>query len=149
MNAQTAADLWIFDVDACLVDSLTSTSVRPGATALLGHLRAAGAGVVLWSAGGDDYAGQRAVDLGFDHLIDVFAGKDERGPDGRYVADHILAGRAGTTRVVFVDDRPEDMPLGATVVAVSPYIAPNTHDRGLAPVMRAAGLPEDDTSRRR
>jgi len=148
MRFRVAAELWVFDVDACLVDSLTGTSVRPGATAVLSHLRAAGAGVVLWSAGGDEYAGHRAVDLGFDHLVDVFAGKDERGPDGRYVADHILAGRAGTTRVVFVDDRPEDMPLGSTVVAVSPYLVPNPHDRGLAPVMRAAGLPGDDVSPR-
>ena len=35
---------------------------------------------------------------------------------------------------MFVDDRPEDMPLGADVVAVAPYLVDNRHDRGLAPV---------------
>ena len=33
-----------------------------------------------------------------------------------------------------VDDRPEDMPVGADVVAVAPYLVDNRHDRGLAPV---------------
>jgi hypothetical protein len=32
---------------------------------------------------------------------------------------------------VFVDDRPEDMPVGADVIAVSPYLSHNVHDRGL------------------
>src|SRR5581483_7077971 len=34
-----AAAVWVFDVDGCIVDSLTGTSLRPGARELLEHLR--------------------------------------------------------------------------------------------------------------
>jgi long-chain acyl-CoA synthetase len=128
---------WIFDVDACLVDSLTGTSLRPGARELLEHLRGTSKTIVWWSAGGDDYAQQRAEQLGVAHLVDAFYAKVERDASGRYVADHVVSGSAS---VVFVDDRPEDMPHGAVVVAVSPYLAHNPHDRGLADAARRAGV---------
>jgi hypothetical protein len=70
--------VWTFDVDGCLVDSLTGTSLRPGAT----------------------------VNLPPQHQPDVF-----------------------------VDDWPDEAPVTARLVAVSPYIAPNPHDRGLAPLL--------------
>ena len=44
--------VWVFDVDGCLVDSLTGTSLRPGAATLLAGLRARGRTVIVWSAGG-------------------------------------------------------------------------------------------------
>jgi hypothetical protein len=46
--------------------------------------------------------------------------------------------------VVFVDDRPEDLPEAADVLRVSPYIAANEHDRGLAPVAHRARMLCDD-----
>jgi hypothetical protein len=123
---------WVFDVDGTLVDSLTGTSLRPGALALLESVEVAGATVLLWSAGGADYARQRAVTAGIDHLVDGYHDKDGRDADGRYSTAHVCAAIDG---VVFVDDRPDDMPLGAEVIAVSPYLAPTPHDRGLDPAL--------------
>ena len=133
--------MWVFDVDGCIIDSLTGTSLRPGARELLEHLRADdGARVVVWSAGGADYAERRAHDLGVGHLADAFHSKDERDGDSRYRTDHFLP---DPSTAVFVDDRPEDLPVGARVIAVSPYLAANPHDRGLDPAARAAGLTPD------
>ena len=129
-----ASEIWAFDVDGTVIDSLTGTSLRPGARELLDALRVSGHRVVWWSAGGAHHARQRAEHVGAVDLVDSFHGKDERGADGRYVADH-LAEDGGL--VVFVDDRPEDLPLGARFVAVSPYLAHNPHDRGLARAMEA------------
>ncbi len=49
---------WVFDVDGCLVDSLTGTSLRPGAQDIVMRLAAQGR-VLLWSAGGEGYARAR------------------------------------------------------------------------------------------
>jgi hypothetical protein len=128
----------VFDVDGCIIDSLTGTSLRPGARELLEHLRGAlGVRVVVWSAGGSEYAQRRARALGIDRLADSFHAKDERDGDGRYCTDHFLTARS---RAVFVDDRPDDLPVDARVVAVSPYLAANPHDRGLDPAAQLAGL---------
>jgi hypothetical protein len=89
---------------------------------------------VWWSAGGGDYARQRAQEVGAVDLVDAFHGKDERGPDGRFLAEHVAA---DASAVVFVDDRPEDVPAGARVVIVSPYLVANPHDRGLERALRA------------
>lgn len=129
---------WIFDVDGCLVDSLTGTSLRPGTVELLTQLRMHGTRLVLWSAGGLDYARRRAEAHGVDQLFDAFGGKDQRDAHGRYRADHLVD---QAIDAVFVDDRPEDLPLDAPVVAVHPYLAPNAHDRGLDAVLRAGFEP--------
>lgn len=126
---------WVFDVDGCLVDSHTGTSLRPGALEVLAHLRSAGAGVTVWSAGGADYARMRLADLDVAHLADRFLSKPARSADGRYRWQG-----AATGPMVFVDDRPEDLAVGTDVIAVPPYIAPNPHDRGLARVADRAGL---------
>ncbi|MET0908328.1 MAG: hypothetical protein ABWZ99_02575 [Ilumatobacteraceae bacterium] len=131
----TGPHTWVFDVDGTLVDSLTGTSLRPGALRLLERIRASNATVLLWSAGGADYARQRAVAAGIDHLVDGYHPKEGRDADGRYSTAHVLAALDG---VVFVDDRPGDMPVGADVVAVSPYLAPNPHDHGLAAAVARA-----------
>jgi long-chain acyl-CoA synthetase len=128
--------LWVFDVDGCLIDSLTGTSLRPGTAELLEHLRAEGHRVLLWSAGGADYAAGRAAEAGVGHLVHGCHGKERRDDAGRYLPPF----RDELDSVVFVDDRPEDMPVAADVVSVSPYLAPNVHDRGLAEVARRAGL---------
>jgi long-chain acyl-CoA synthetase len=129
-------ELWVFDVDGCLVDSLTGTSLRPGAVELVTHLRRRGCSVLLWSAGGAEYARQRAAEHGVASLFDGFHGKEVRDQTGRYIPGFVVD--LGTT--VFVDDRPEDMPLGANVVAVAPYLVDDRHDRGLAPAAARAGL---------
>lgn len=128
---------WVFDVDGTLVDSLTGTSLRPWSAELLTHLRAAGFRTVLWSAGGAAYADERAAQHGVACLVHDYHDKDGRDGDGRYVVRGFLA---ALDRVVFVDDRPEDLPVGADVVAVSPYLAPDPHDRGLRPALVRAGL---------
>lgn len=132
-----AAHAWVFDVDGCVVDSLTGTSLRPGARELMHHLRRTASRVIWWSAGGDDYARRRAEQFGLADLVDGFFGKDERDGAGYYRTDHFLATGASA---VFVDDRPEDLVPGSTVVAVAPYLTDNPHDRALAEVARMAGL---------
>lgn len=123
----TTARVWVFDVDGTLVDSLTGSSLRPGAEALLRRLREQGHRVLLWSAGGADYARRRAEEQGLAALFDGFHAKVDRDTHGRYLPDFL----DGALAAVFVDDRPEDMPVGAAVVAVSPYLAANPHDRAL------------------
>jgi long-chain acyl-CoA synthetase len=136
---------WVFDVDGCLIDSLTGTSLRPGARTLLDHLRRSGQQVVWWSAGGQDYAYRRAEAVGMLELVDAFYGKDQRGDAGRYLTDHFLI--ADLSTAMFVDDRPEDLPIGAPFVAVSPYLGANPHDRGLLAAGERAGLSAEDLYR--
>jgi long-chain acyl-CoA synthetase len=128
---------WVFDVDGCLVDSLTGTSLRPGTAELLEHLRNRGCTLLLWSAGGAAYARRRAEEHGVSAFFDGFHDKEGRDAAGRFVT-HGLG--VDLDSVVFVDDRPEDMPLGAEVVAVAPYLVDNPHDRGLAAAADRAGL---------
>jgi long-chain acyl-CoA synthetase len=130
-------DCWIFDVDGCLIDSLTGTSLRPRARAILEHLTAESERVILWSAGGGDYARARAEELGVDDLVDGFFAKDGRDADGCYRTGHLPADDHHT---VFVDDRPEDLARSLDVIAVSPYLSDNPFDRGLEEVARRAGL---------
>ena len=121
--------VWAFDVDACLVDSITGTSLRPLARPVLELLRAQGSTVVLWSAGGGDYARRRAEAVGIDDLVQAFYDKDGRGADGRWTTTHLAREHQPD---VCVDDRPEEVPADVDSVGVSPYLAPNPHDVGLA-----------------
>jgi long-chain acyl-CoA synthetase len=131
-----AVDCWVFDVDGCLVDSLTGTSLRPGARELLAHL-ARGTRIILWSAGGGDYARARAEQLGVDGHVSEYFSKGGRDGDGRYRIAHLPVDPG---RAVFVDDRPEDLAHHVEVLAVSPYLSDDPHDRGLDAVARRAGL---------
>ena len=131
------ADCWVFDVDGCLVDSLTGTSLRPGARAVLEHLAHGGRRIILWSAGGDEYARARAEQFGVDRLVSGYFSKEDRDGDGSFRTAHLpLTGG----RAIFVDDRPEDLGHDLDVLAVSPYLSDDPHDRGLEPVARRAGL---------
>lgn len=130
-------ECWVFDVDATLVDAMTGSSLRPGARQILEHLRSSAVRVIWWSAGGEDHARRRAAATGVSELVDEFHAKKERGCDGRYRTDHFLA---EGSRPIFVDDSPADLPAGGLRIAVFPYISASFHDRGLAPVARAAGL---------
>ncbi len=130
------ARCWVFDVDGCLVDSLTGTSLRPGAREILEHLTGR-TRVYLWSAGGGDYARDRAAQFGVDHLVSGYFSKEGRDADGCYLTTHLPV-RPGTA--IFVDDRPEDLAAHFDVIVVSPYLAEDRHDRGLEQVARRAGL---------
>ncbi len=112
---------WVFDLDGCLIDSLTGTSLRPGAVEALTRLRAEGHRIVIWSAGGATYARGRATDHGLAGLVDRY-----ESTAGRDAAGHYDLPERGAT---FVDDRPEDLPPDATVIAVSPYLSPDPYDR--------------------
>jgi len=135
-QTSTTADCWVFDVDGCLVDSLTGTSLRPGARELLQSL-AGRARVLLWSAGGDSYARARAEQFQMDHLVNGYFSKEGRDAEGRYLTTHLPLGPGP---VLFVDDRPEDLADELEVIAVSPYLSDDPHDRGLRSVARRAGL---------
>jgi long-chain acyl-CoA synthetase len=136
-GAHADPDCWVFDVDGCLVDSLTGTSLRPGARDVLEHLSGAGRRVLLWSAGGDDYARERAERFAVADHVSGYFGKDERDGEGYYRTEHLPT---GPEDAVFVDDRPEDLARELDVLAVSPYLSDDPHDRGLAAVARRAGL---------
>ena len=127
-------DSWVFDVDGCLVDSLTGTSLRPGARELLGHLGRVSR-VILWSAGGGDYARGRAEQFGVDgHVSDDFP------KEGRDTGSLPHGAPPGRTRAVPCSSTtgPRIWPR-ARGAAVSPYLSEDAHDRGLA-VARRAGL---------
>jgi long-chain acyl-CoA synthetase len=136
-ETSSATDCWVFDVDGCLVDSLTGTSLRPGARELLDSL-ADRARVLLWSAGGDTYARARAEQFQVDHLVNGYFSKEGRDGGGHYLTTHLPLGPG---HVVFVDDKPEDLAEDLDVLPVSPYLSDDPHDRGLRVVTRRAGLP--------
>jgi long-chain acyl-CoA synthetase len=143
-SQRSPPECWVFDVDGCVVDSLTGSSLRPGVRAILEHLAAEGRRVILWSAGGDAYARSRAEELGVDHLVDGFFAKEGRDVDGRYLTAQLPL---HDHHAVFVDDRPEDLArdLDVDVLAVSPYLSHDPHDHGLHHVARRAGLVEPQT----
>jgi long-chain acyl-CoA synthetase len=125
---------WVFDVDGCLVDSLTGTSLRPGTRDLLSRVGRTHR-VFLWSAGGAAYARMRAEQFAFDDLVDDCFAKDGRDDEGHYLTSQLPL---DTNRAVFVDDRPEDLATSLAVVAVSPYLVEDRFDRGLDAAQAAA-----------
>ena len=132
-----APDVWVFDVDGCLIDSMSGSSLRPLAAALIGGLRAQDVAVVLWSAGGAEYAQRRARQVGIEEQVSAFYGKATRDAQGCWSIDHFLPAHR---RAIFVDDQPDEVPRTVRVIGVSPYIGENPHDRGLATALGLAGL---------
>jgi len=133
-------DCWVFDVDGCLVDSLSGTSLRPGASELLAHL-GRDSRVILWSAGGDGYARSRAEQFCLDGHVSGYFAKEGRDDEGCYLTSHLPVD-AGCA--VFVDDRPEDLAEDLEVLAVSPYLSEDPHDHGLEAAAQRAGLPRPE-----
>ena len=127
---------WIFDVDGCVVDSLLGRSLRPGAREIFELLRDLGDEVIWWSAGGIEHARGRAERFDLVELIDHFAEKDRRDAAGRYEIESL---GVELERAIFIDDRPEDLPASAEVLAVPPYLIENPRDRGLEQVAARAG----------
>jgi hypothetical protein len=104
---------------------------------LLRHLQATGCRVLLWSAGGADYARERAAEQTVEELFHGFFAKAVRDECGRYDTTQL---DVLLTATIFVDDRPEDMPMDADVMAVHPYLSNNPHDFGLSAVAQRAGI---------
>lgn len=68
-----------FDVDHTLVyANQHANSLRPGAHAAMETLKAAGHGVYVWSAGGEDYVKKTVAMHGLGHLVDGCFDKDPR-----------------------------------------------------------------------
>lgn len=116
--------VWAFDVDGTLVGSIRSDVLRPGSAELLRTLASVGVTCVLWSAGGADYARRVATRHGIDGMLASYHSKDRRDDQARYLADHLEPRWPD----VFVDDVPDDMPVGATVVAVPQFLGGNPTD---------------------
>jgi len=120
--------VWAFDVDGCLVDSLSGASLRPHAREILTALHAGGATLVLWSAGGREHAEDVAARHGLAHLLAGVYDKLDPDDGGRRTVAHLPPEHHPA---VVVDDRPEEAPAGTVVVGVAPYTAPDDRDRGL------------------
>lgn len=135
----TASDahVWVFDVDGTLVGSVMPQILRPGARELLSALRERGARVVVWSAGGADYARETMTRHGIEKYFDGFYGKDVRDANRRWDVAHFPRDHAPT---LFVDDTPEDLPVGARIVAVAPFIGANPSDRWLVSILEDGSL---------
>jgi long-chain acyl-CoA synthetase len=120
-------EVWAFDVDGTLVDSMSATSLRPGAVAALQGLRGRGHLLVLWSAGGAEHCEAVIARHG---LRDLFV--------ACYDKPELVDGRLSTAQLpvhhqpqVVVDDRPAEAPLGVRVIAVPPYMTHEPDDRAL------------------
>jgi Protein of unknown function (DUF2889) len=116
--------LWVFDVDATLLDGMSALSVRPRADELLSLLAAREVRLIAWSAGGADYAERKLTTAGIGHYFAEFRDKGNR-TGGFY--DTSFADSWG----VFVDDQARDLSPVAVVHPVRPYLAPNPNDTGL------------------
>ena len=128
--APLLAPIWVFDVDATLLDGMSATSVRPGALELLSALLLTGRRVFAWSAGGDDYARRRLTEAGLVECFENVHDKGERGNDRCYRPAHFLDHISALT-ALFIDDQPIDLPTELAVVGVRPYLAANSHDTEL------------------
>lgn len=127
------ARAWLFDVDGTLLDSVTGTSLRPLARELLSALRERGVPVLLWSAGGADYARRRAEAAGIAGLVTAVHAKAERDGRGRWVLPALPPEYAPA---VLVDDQPDEVPPAGEVLGVPPYVGPNPRDTALAALLR-------------
>ncbi|TDC72020.1 HAD family hydrolase [Actinomadura sp. GC306] len=139
------ARAWLFDVDGTLLDSVTGTSLRPLARELLAGLRELDVPVLLWSAGGADYARRRAESAGIADLVTAVHVKAERDGRGHWVLPALPPEHAPA---VLVDDLPHEVPPVGEVVGVPPYVGPNPHDTALAALLRrlpARAGPRDET----
>jgi long-chain acyl-CoA synthetase len=134
-QAARNARVWVFDVDATLLDGMSATSLRPYAYDLLTLLADRNNRLVLWSAGGAEYAQRRLEAVDAFHFFDAVHSKGDRLGSGFYDVTAVLRNSESLKETVFVDDQPSDLPPSATVLAVRPYLAPNRHDNGLVAII--------------
>ena len=127
--------VWVFDVDGTLIGSIRSDRLRPGAAELLETLTRNGTTVVIWSAGGAEYAERMLGQFGLQHHVAAYYHKETRGPDGRYLIDHLRPEhRPGT----LVDDYPHEVPAHVRVITVRQFLGGNPADRGLQEALELA-----------
>lgn len=123
---------WLFDLDGCLIDAFTSTSVRPSARELLEALADREDEVHVWSTGGAGYAAGAMTRLGLRDLVGRSYAK-ERGRDGDWV---VPSDFRGESTLIFVDDQTDGLPAGALVVEVPSYLSEHTPDDAFAAVLQ-------------
>lgn len=123
---------WVFDVDGTVIGSIRSDRIRPGVECLFAALAERGHGVVLWSAGGAEYARGKAQQHGLDRWTSACYGKDARDGAGKYSTAHMAPSHRPD---VFVDDAPDDLPDGAVVLAVCQFLGNNAADAGLLTIL--------------
>jgi phosphoglycolate phosphatase-like HAD superfamily hydrolase len=128
-------EVWVFDVDGTLVGSIRSDRLRPGAEELLETLHARGATMVVWSAGGAEYARRMLAQFDLVHYFSAFYAKDERGANGRYVVDHMSPDHQPGT---LVDDYPHEVAEGGRVIGVRQFLGGNPSDAGLREAIEIA-----------
>ena len=119
---------WAFDVDGTLIGSIRSDRLRPGAAELLAALVDRGQTLMLWSAGGAEYAQRMADAHGIAHHFAAFYAKADRGIDNRYLVEHFDPRHRPQ---VFVDDSPIDLSIDAVVIEVSQFLGGNPADEAL------------------
>ena len=76
----------MFDVDATILDGMSGRVLRPLVRETFAELVARGRMVVLWSAGGEQYAQRKAADHALDSHVAACFGKDRRSDDGTFEA---------------------------------------------------------------
>ena len=123
---------WVFDVDATIIDGMSGKVLRPLVRETFSSLADRGRVVVLWSAGGAEYAHRKAVDHGLTSDVAACFGKDRRSADGAFDATAITDRYAVEC---FVDDLGADPPTSQLSMRVRPYLGGSMHDDGLRPVL--------------
>lgn len=145
MTAAARREVWLFDVDGTIVDSFDAQHLRPLVAELFQALRASGAIVAVWSAGGVQHASKVIARHGlaghasgcFDKSLDT---------DGRWTLPVAVHGEGYA--VVCVDDQPAQLPLGIDRrVVVFPYLTPDPHDRALLAELESVTNSVTDSSR--
>ncbi|GAB2982202.1 hypothetical protein LWP59_16610 [Amycolatopsis acidiphila] len=123
---------WLFDVDGTVLDLVTGSSLRPLANELFFALRARGAPVLLWSAGGADYALRRTRVVGVARLDTATYGKTERDEHGRWLLPQLPPAHRPA---VLVDDEPHEIRYPGEIIGVPPYVGHNPRDTAFAPLL--------------
>ena len=135
MTADQNRTVWLFDIDGTIVDSFDAQHLRPLVTELFAAIRANGATVAVWSAGGIRHATRvlarhglaEQVEACFDKAVD---------DGGMWVLPTELD--AGGTTVVCVDDQPAQLPLAIDRhIIVFPYLGADPHDRALLDALQS------------
>jgi len=124
---------WLFDVDGTVLDLVTGNSLRPLTKELFFALRARGVPVLLWSAGGADYARRRARLHGIAGLVSATYTKTERDEHGRWLLPDLPPGHRPA---VLVDDEPREIRYTGEIVGVPPYVGDNPRDTAFVPLLR-------------
>ena len=127
--------VWLFDVDGTLIGSIRSGVLRPRVVELFDLLRRNGETIVVWSAGGADYARRKLDRFDLTGHVAGFYDKDRRGRDGRYLVSHLPPHhRPGTC----VDDFSGEVPLESRIVRVPQFFGGNSADNGLEAAINLA-----------